>query len=54
MATMVFDIETTAQPIDNFDEAQQEYLFREAENQSDEVAREKKRLDIAIFSGCGP
>jgi DNA polymerase elongation subunit (family B) len=54
MATMVFDIETTAQPIDNFDEAQQEYLFREAENQSDEVAREKKRLDIAHFFGLWP
>lgn len=51
MATMVFDIETTAQPIDNFDEAQQEYLFREAENQSDEVSRNQKREDIArLFS----
>ena len=54
MATMVFDIETTAQPINNFDEAQQEYLFREAENQPDEVAREKKRLDIAHFFGLWP
>ena len=30
MARLVFDIETTALPIDHFDEAQQEYLFREA------------------------
>ena len=30
MATLVFDIETSALPIENFDEAQQEYLFREA------------------------
>ena len=31
MATLVFDIETTALPIENFDEVQREYLFREAE-----------------------
>jgi len=30
MATIIFDIETSALPLDNFDEAQQEYLFREA------------------------
>jgi len=32
MATLVFDIETSAQPVENFDETQQEYLFREADN----------------------
>ena len=31
MAKLVFDIETSALPLDKFDEAQQEYLFREAE-----------------------
>ena len=31
MATLVFDIETTALPLEDFDEAQQEYLFREAD-----------------------
>jgi hypothetical protein len=31
MATIVFDIEISALPLDTFDEAQQEYLFREAE-----------------------
>jgi hypothetical protein len=29
MAKLVFDIETTALPLEQFDEAQQEYLFRE-------------------------
>jgi len=28
MATIVFDIETSALPLENFDEAQQEYLFQ--------------------------
>jgi DNA polymerase elongation subunit (family B) len=46
MATLVFDIETTALPIENFDEAQQEYLFREAENQPDEVARQTQRQQV--------
>jgi len=31
MATIVFDIETSALALENFDEAQQEYLFREAD-----------------------
>ena len=31
MARLVFDIETSAMPLEQFDEAQQEYLFREAE-----------------------
>ena len=38
MATLIFDIETSALPLDNFDEAQQEYLFREAEKIADEPA----------------
>ena len=51
MATLVFDIETTAQPLENFDEAQQEYLFREAGKIADEPAREKKRAEIQqLFS----
>ena len=51
MATLVFDIETTAQPLENFDEAQQEYLFREAGKIADEPAREKKRAEIRqLFS----
>jgi len=29
MATLVFDIETSSLPLEQFDDAQQEYLFRE-------------------------
>jgi len=29
MATLVFDIETSALPLEQYDETQQEYLFRE-------------------------
>src|SRR5690348_2225715 len=46
MATLVFDIETSALPLENFDEAQQEYLFRDAEKISDEAAREARRAEI--------
>ncbi len=46
MAKLVFDIETSALPVEQFDSAQQEYLFREAENLADETAREIKRGDI--------
>src|SRR5215204_6248443 len=31
MAKLVFDIETSSQPLENFDDVQQEYLFRDAE-----------------------
>ena len=54
MATLVFDIETTAQPIDNFDEAQQEYLFREAEKIEDETAKTAKREEITRFMSLWP
>src|ERR687889_455407 len=51
MATLVFDIETSALPIDHFDEAQQEYLFRDANKIPDPVAR---RYDsIVTFNGRG-
>ena len=46
MATLVFDIETSALPAENFDEAQQEYLFREAENLPDLEARAARREEI--------
>ncbi|HWF19918.1 MAG TPA: 3'-5' exonuclease [Verrucomicrobiae bacterium] len=46
MATLVFDIETSALPLENFDEAQQEYLFRELERIPDEIAREARRVEI--------
>ncbi|HEY4416628.1 MAG TPA: hypothetical protein VGO57_13140, partial [Verrucomicrobiae bacterium] len=54
MATLVFDIETAAQPLDNFDETQQEYLFRETEKIADLMAREAKREEIARFMSLWP
>jgi predicted PolB exonuclease-like 3'-5' exonuclease len=46
MATLVFDIETSALPLENFDEVQQEYLFRDAEKITDETARQTRREEI--------
>ena len=46
MAQLVFDIETSALPLENFDEVQQEYLFREAEKLTDEPARATRRDEI--------
>jgi DNA polymerase elongation subunit (family B) len=46
MAKLVFDIETSALPLEQFDEAQQEYLFREAGKLPDEAARAAKRAEL--------
>lgn len=46
MARLVFDIETSAVPVETFDEAQLEYLFRDAARQTDEAAREVRRGEI--------
>jgi len=46
MAKLVFDIETSALPLETFDEAQQEYLFRECERIADETARTARRAEI--------
>ena len=46
MAKLVFDIETSALPLDRFDEAQQEYLFRECGRLAEETARNAKRAEI--------
>jgi hypothetical protein len=54
MATLVFDIETSAQPIENFDEAQQEYLFREADKLADPAAKTAKREEITRFMSLWP
>jgi len=54
MATIVFDIETSALPLENFDEAQQEYLFREADKLADETARTARRQEIAKFMSLWP
>ncbi len=46
MATLVFDIETSALPLESFDEVQQHYLFRDCEKIADEAAREAKRTEL--------
>src|ERR1041384_3458602 len=46
MAKLVFDIESSALPLTNFDEVQQEYLFRETEKIADALARETRRTEI--------
>jgi DNA polymerase elongation subunit (family B) len=51
MAKLVFDIETTALPLDDFDVVQQEFLFREAEKLLDQTERLAKRDEIQhLFS----
>jgi DNA polymerase elongation subunit (family B) len=54
MATLVFDIETSAQPLENFDDAQQEYLFRETEKIDDLAVRDAKRQEITRFMSLWP
>ena len=54
MATLVFDIETSALPLELFDEAQQEYLFRETEKIDDAIAKEAKRGEITRFMSLWP
>ncbi len=46
MAKLVFDIETSALPLEHFDETQQEYLFRDAEKIPDETARGLRRAEL--------
>ena len=46
MARLVFDIETSALPVDMFDEVQQEYLFREATRQPEGPVRDAKHAEI--------
>ena len=54
MSKLVFDIETSALPIENFDEVQQEYLFREAGKIHDEAGRAAKRAELAQFMSLWP
>jgi DNA polymerase elongation subunit (family B) len=54
MATLIFDIETSALPPESFDEVQQEYLFRECERIEDPVEREKRRGEIAQLMSLWP
>ena len=54
MATLVFDIETSALPLDNFDEAQKEYLFRDCEKIADEAGREARRAELRQMCNLWP
>jgi DNA polymerase elongation subunit (family B) len=54
MATLVFDIETSALPLEHFDEAQQEYLFRECGRLTDEAARDARRTEIQAQCSLWP
>jgi len=54
MAKLVFDIETAALPLEQFDAQQQEYLFRDAEKLPDATAREAKREEIQRFFSLWP
>lgn len=46
MAKLVFDIETSALPLEQMDAVQQEYIFRDATNQDNEEARADRREEI--------
>ena len=46
MAKLVFDIETSALPLDLFDESQLEYLFRDCEKMADETAKSARHSEI--------
>ncbi len=53
MPKLVFDIETTASPLEEFDDVQQEFLFREANRLPDEEARATRRGELQqLFSLC--
>lgn len=54
MATLVFDIETSALPLEQFDASQQEYLMRAAEKLPDEEARAAKRKELQRFMSLWP
>ncbi|MBL69370.1 MAG: hypothetical protein CMO74_13150 [Verrucomicrobiales bacterium] len=54
MATLVFDIETSALPREHFDETQLEYLFRPAESLRDEVEKEVRREEIGRMFNLWP
>jgi DNA polymerase elongation subunit (family B) len=54
MAKLVFDIETTALPLEGFDAAQLEYLFRDAENLPDPAQRPVRRAEIQRFFSLWP
>ena len=54
MASLVFDIETSALPRENLDEAQLEYLFRPAEQVPEGPEREEKREALGRMFNLWP
>ena len=54
MATLIFDIETSALPPESFDEVQQEYLFRDAARIEDLTEREKRRAELQSMMSLWP
>ena len=54
MAKLVFDLETSALPLENFDEVQREYLFRDAEKIAGETERLARRAEIQRLFNLWP
>ncbi len=54
MARLVFDIETSALALDNFDDVQIEYLFRDAEKIAEEPERAQRRAEIERMFSLWP
>jgi DNA polymerase elongation subunit (family B) len=54
MATLVFDIETSALPREHFDESQLEYLYRPAESLGTDEEKEQKREEITRYFNLWP
>lgn len=54
MARLVFDIETSALPVESFDETQQEYLFRELERMPDGLEKDARRAAILRMFNLWP
>jgi hypothetical protein len=54
MATLIFDIETSALGLEHFDDVQIEYLFREAEKIPDEAARAQRKTEIERMFSLWP
>jgi len=54
MAKLVFDIETSALPLETFDEVQQEYLFRDANKLPDEAQRATRQTEILQLFNLWP
>ena len=54
MAKLVFDIETSALPLDRFDDVQKEYLFRDAERIADPEQRSARRCEIQQMLSLWP